>query len=167
MFRDCATLLLFAGLASWPACTSKAYESQGDASAEASSSAPAAEPDAIKVQHVLIGFTDAVGFKGAAPPKASGRSRMEAERLAGDILKRAKAGEDFDGLVRQYTDDSPPGIYGMTNRGKKPIKGFYERDGMAPAFGDVGFPLKVGEIGMAGYDEMSSPYGWHIIKRIE
>jgi hypothetical protein len=38
---------------------------------------------------------------------------------------------------------------------------------MIPAFGNVGFALKVGEIGIASYDEQSSPYGWHIIKRLE
>ena len=34
-------------------------------------------------------------------------------------------------------------------------------------FGDVGFELEVGEIGMADYDPEKSQYGWHIIKRLE
>jgi parvulin-like peptidyl-prolyl isomerase len=38
---------------------------------------------------------------------------------------------------------------------------------MVPAFGDAGFPLKVGEIGMASYDSTKSPYGWHIVKRLK
>jgi parvulin-like peptidyl-prolyl isomerase len=38
---------------------------------------------------------------------------------------------------------------------------------MVPAFGDAGFPLKVGEIGMADFDPQKSPYGWHIVKRLE
>lgn len=37
---------------------------------------------------------------------------------------------------------------------------------MVPAFGDVGFPLKVGEIGVSKYDPQNSPSGWHIIKRL-
>ena len=41
------------------------------------------------------------------------------------------------------------------------------RDQMVPAFGNVGFKLKVGEIGMAPFDRRDSPYGWHIIKRVE
>jgi parvulin-like peptidyl-prolyl isomerase len=38
---------------------------------------------------------------------------------------------------------------------------------MVPAFGEVGFALAPGEIGMAPYDARKSPYGWHIIKRLE
>jgi parvulin-like peptidyl-prolyl isomerase len=43
----------------------------------------------------------------------------------------------------------------------------FPRDKMVGAFGDVGFPLQVGEIGLAEYDPQKSKYGWHIIKRIE
>jgi parvulin-like peptidyl-prolyl isomerase len=38
---------------------------------------------------------------------------------------------------------------------------------MVPAFGNVGFALKVGEIGIADYDPHTSPFGWHIIKRLK
>ncbi|MBL7008273.1 MAG: peptidylprolyl isomerase [Planctomycetes bacterium] len=41
------------------------------------------------------------------------------------------------------------------------------RKGMAKAFGDVGFSLQVGEIGMAEYHAIDSRFGWHIIKRIK
>jgi hypothetical protein len=41
------------------------------------------------------------------------------------------------------------------------------RSGMAPAFGDVGFSLKVGEVGVAQYDKKTSPFGIHVIKRIQ
>jgi hypothetical protein len=42
----------------------------------------------------------------------------------------------------------------------------HPRAAMVPAFGDVGFSLEVGEVGLAGYDEKASPFGWHVIKRI-
>jgi parvulin-like peptidyl-prolyl cis-trans isomerase-like protein len=42
----------------------------------------------------------------------------------------------------------------------------HPRAAMVPAFGDVGFALEVGEVGMAEYDDAASPFGWHIIKRI-
>ena len=116
---------------------------------------------------MLIGFKDAVGFGGQAPPGAAKRTKEEAEKLANEILERARKGDDFGALVKQYTDDSAPGIYPLANKGK-PRKGDYTpRERMVPAFGDIGFPLKVGEIGMAVYDPKKSPYGWHIIKRIE
>ena len=129
----------------------------------------AGQPEHIQVQHVLIGFKDAIGFQGAAPPKAQARTEAEAKVLAYEILERAKAGEDFDALVTEYTDDSPPGIYGMSNIGVEPAAdgSEYPRQGMVAAFGDVGFALKVGEIGISDYDTTTSPFGWHIIKRIK
>jgi len=129
--------------------------------------APGPEPDYVKVQHVLIGFKDAVGFRARPmPPKAAGRTQEQARVLAEEVFARAKKGEDFDGLVREYTDDSHPGIYSMANHGKTPGPKTYPRGEMAAAFGDVGFPLPVGGIGMSAYDPAKSPFGWHIIKRL-
>src|SRR5215471_13301987 len=105
--------------------------------------AAAKEPDHITIQHVLI------GFNGSVPGKNITRTQDEAKKLAEEILARAKKGEDFDGLVKKYTDDSPPGIYSMSNTGVAPSAGEYPRDRMVPAFGDAGFPLQIGEIGMA------------------
>jgi hypothetical protein len=48
-----------------------------------------------------------------------------------------------------------------------PAQGEYARNKMVAAFGDTGFPLEVGEIGIADADRKKSPYGWHIVKRIE
>ncbi|MCH2184080.1 MAG: peptidyl-prolyl cis-trans isomerase, partial [Mariniblastus sp.] len=77
-------------------------------------------------------------------------------------------GENFGKLVKEYTDDSPPGIYEMANFGETNVpQGVYERKGMVAAFGNVGFPLPVGGVGLAVYDPQTSPYGWHIIKRIK
>jgi hypothetical protein len=122
--------------------------------------------DHIQVQHILIGFKNAVGFQGNAPANAQARTQEQAKTLAYDLLNKAKNGENFDNLVTQFTDDSPPGIYGMSNTGVQPGQGEYPREGMVPAFGNVGFGLKVGEIGIADYDPQTSPYGYHIIKRI-
>jgi len=119
------------------------------------------EPEHVQVQHILI------GFKGSVPGKSIKRSQEEAKTLAYELLDKARAGTDFDKLVRENTDDSPPGIYGMSNRGVAPAQGEYARDGMVPAFGNAGFPLAVGEIGIADYDTKKSPYGWHIVKRLK
>jgi len=121
----------------------------------------------ITVQHILIGFKDAVGFQGQAPPKAAARTQEQAKALAYDLLKRAQAGEDFDKLVTENTDDQAPGIYSMANNGVTPGVGEAERGQMVPAFGNVGFSLKVGEIGISDYDPQTSPFGYHIIKRLE
>lgn len=122
------------------------------------------EPDHIRVQHILI------GFEGSARPTKARRSAAEAKTLANEVLERAKKGEDFDALVTQYTDDSPPGIYAMANHEVQlnpPPPREFPRGRMVAAFGDVGFKLAVGEIGMSDYDPGKSPYGYHIIKRLE
>ena len=123
----------------------------------------AKEPDVIAVQHVLI------AFEGSLPGKPVTRSKEEARQLAEEILAKARSGGDFDAMVKQYTDDSYPGIYRMANYGVSadPAQQVYPRGGMVPAFGDVGFSLKVGEVGMAAHSLEESPYGWHVIKRIE
>ena len=156
----------------------------GCAQPEAASSAKQIEPSAvvpgqpaatenseashITVQHILIGFSGSVSGK---PIK---RTKKEAEKLAGEVLEKAKSGEDFDHLVKAHTNDSPPGIYKMANDGfdgdrssRDQSKWVFKRRGMVPAFGNVGFTLDVGEIGMSQWDADDSPYGWHIIKRIQ
>lgn len=118
-----------------------------------------AEPEHIQVQHILI------AFDGSIPGQNIKRSQEEAKTLAYQLLEQAKSGANYDDLVRRYTDDSAPGIYGMSNRGVPPGPNEYPRDGMVGAFGNVGFTLQVGEIGIADFDRKTSPYGWHIIKR--
>lgn len=122
---------------------------------------PVAPADHIKLQHILIAFA------GKVPGKNITRTEAEASQLAEEILERAKKGEDFDALVRTYTDDAHPGIYGLSNSGVAPAEGEFSRDRMVPAFGEVGFSLAPGEIGLAVYDARKSPYGWHVIKRLE
>lgn len=124
--------------------------------------APAAkkpEPDRIQVAHILISF--------AGTRTNAKRSKADAEKLAGDVLGRVKKGEDFDKLMKDYSDDPGAGVYGLSNRGVRPAEGEYPRVDMVAAFGDVGFQLGVGEIGMSTFDAKSSPFGWHIIKRLK
>lgn len=121
------------------------------------------EPERVEVQHILI------SFQGAIPDEKVTRTEAEAEILAKELLGRAKAGEDFDALVKECTDDQHPGIYRMSNTGVTPDAANQEfsRDRMVKAFGDVSFSLNINEIGMANYDPSASKYGWHIIKRLK
>jgi parvulin-like peptidyl-prolyl isomerase len=121
------------------------------------------EPDKVVVQHVLI------GIKGKVANKQISRSKKEARSLAYEILDRAEAGEDFDAMVKEYTDDRYPGRYVIINRGVSllPGEGEYKRDDLAIKFGDLAFRLDVGEFGMATFHAVSSPYGYHVIKRLE
>ena len=125
--------------------------------------AAAEEPAHVTVQHILI------AFQGSIPEAKVTRTRAEAEALAAEVFERAKKGEDFEALVKQYTDDEFPGIYRMSNFDVAPdtSKQEYSRAKMVKSFGDVGFALEVGAIGLAVYDPKASKYGWHIIKRLE
>ena len=166
MVRKLILAVVVAALVPLLGCGSKeeaSKEAGETAQKETGAEVSSEEPQYITVQHILI------GFQGSVPGKPITRTKEEAATLAQDVLKRAQAGEDFDKLVVEYTNDSPPGIYKMANHGATAdmAQQIHERGRMVPAFGDVGFPLEVGEIGMAEFSQETSPYGWHIIKRVE
>ncbi|MGD9347719.1 MAG: peptidylprolyl isomerase, partial [Candidatus Aminicenantes bacterium] len=100
------------------------------------------EPERVEVQHILI------SFQGTIPDEKVIRTKEDAEILAKEILARARAGEDFDSLVKEYTDDQHPGIYRMSNSDVMPdsTNQEFSRDRMVKAFGDVSFSLNVGEV---------------------
>lgn len=122
-----------------------------DAAIQTLMAKPELADQSIEVQHILI------GFKGA-PRMRLTRSKEEAKVRAQEVWAEVMGGADFDAAVKKYTDDSHPGIYPMTKAG---------RAGMVKGFGDVGFRLKVGEIGVAPWEAQASPFGWHIIKRVK
>jgi hypothetical protein len=120
----------------------------------------------VKVQHILIGryFSDPNG-------KQKRLTALEAEELAAEVYAKAKAGDDFDTLVRTYTYDSvtgdPPGAYAMVADKNESTPQLTARDGMIPAFGDAAWRLEIGEVGVFVYHRARSFYGYHIIKRLE
>jgi len=122
---------------------------------------PEIKADEIEVQHLLVAHKGS-GIGGVT------RSLEEAEKLAGKLLTEIEAGGNFDSLVKQHTNDAHPGIYGMTMKGGGDrAKNVYPRKGMVAAFGDVGWRLQVGEVGVAPFHAQKSPYGFHIIKRLK
>lgn len=108
--------------------------------------------DKVTVQHVLVAFV------GATRGSESKRNYDQARALTEELLKRARAGEDFPGLVKQYSSDAGGGTYTLT----QDDRGEYAHD-----FQAVAFRLAVGEIGVAAYDPGKCPFGWHVIKRLE
>jgi hypothetical protein len=38
---------------------------------------------------------------------------------------------------------------------------------MVGAFGDVGWRLDIGEVGVSNYSQTASPFGYHIVKRLK
>jgi len=119
------------------------------------------EPDRVVVQHILI------GFKKSVRGKTIERTKQEAKALAEDLVRRAQEGEDFDALVKEYTDDRHPGIMILTNTDAPRRPGATMRSQVMGKFGDLAFRLEVGEVGLATYHAALSKFGWHVIKRLE
>ena len=135
-----------------PAESPKPSPADMDAAIKELMARPEQPVERVEIQHILISFQGAPRMKGVT------RSKDEAKALAQKVYAEAMAGGDFDALVKQYTNDSAPGIYPLNQTSRK---------GMVKSFGDVGWRLKVGEIGVGVWDEKASPFGWHIIKRLK
>lgn len=110
---------------------------------------PAAVPEAITAQHVLV------AYKGAErTPKGVSRSKAEAKKRADEVAAKARSGSDFSALVAEYSDD-PAANERRGSLGK------FTRDKMAKPFSDAAFALAVGE----SSGPVETPFGFHVIKR--
>ncbi|HEY8548558.1 MAG TPA: peptidylprolyl isomerase [Vicinamibacterales bacterium] len=100
------------------------------------------QPEQVRASHILF------PVEAGATPEAKQQVRTQAEA----VLKRAKAGEDFAGLAREFSKDASAPNGGDLN--------FFPRGQMVPAFEQAAFGMKVGEIS----DVVESEFGFHIIK---
>ena len=101
----------------------------------------AEDNDYIHVKHILI-KTEGLDEAAAA----------EKETLAKEVLAKAQNGDDFDELIKTYSEDGMPEI------------GYYFTHGrMVDVFEDASYALEVGEIS----DLVQSDFGYHIIKKYE
>src|SRR4029078_8885514 len=83
-------------------------------------------------------------------------TREEARARAFEALTRIKSGQPFDLVVGTYTDE--PG--GAARKGEL---GRFTRDKMVKPFSDAAFALDVGQVSTV----IESPFGFHVIRRIE
>ena len=108
------------------------------------------QPEMVRVAHILLVTNDPkTGTELSDEQKAAKRKQME------DILKRARAGEDFAKLVEEYSED--PGSKDKGGEYKFP------RGQMVPEFEAVAFSLNTNQIS----DIVTTRYGYHIIKLLE
>ena len=103
--------------------------------------------DEVKASHILISTVD----KNNKP--LSEAKKKEAKKKAEDVLKKAKAGEEFAALAKEYSDDPGSGSQGGD-------LGYFAKGQMVPEFEAVAYDLKVGEIS----DIVESQFGYHVIK---
>ena len=118
-------------------------------------------PQVVDVRHILIGFK---GARGAA----SDRSQADAEKLARDLLARARKGEDFGKLMSEYSDAAGQSVsprYKIRRTLGKLRPGEIRSNKLPAAFERTAFALDVGEIALCLYDEKEAPHGFHVIKR--
>lgn len=84
------------------------------------------------------------------------RSKDEAKKLAAEVMNKAKKGQDFAGLAKQYSDE--PGAKDRAgNLGK------FGKTQMVKPFSEAAFALKPGQIS----DIVETDFGFHVIKRTE
>ncbi|HKI99620.1 MAG TPA: SurA N-terminal domain-containing protein [bacterium] len=99
-------------------------------------------PKQVRASHILRRL----------PKDATPKQVTEARKLLEGVLAKARAGESFAKLAKEYSQD-----FSAKNGGDL---GFFTRDQMVPAFADAAFSLPKGGISRV----VRSPFGLHIIK---
>jgi parvulin-like peptidyl-prolyl isomerase len=100
-------------------------------------------PEQVRVRHILLTWKP----MGTQDDRAAIRKQME------PILERARAGEDFAALAREFSEDS-------ATKGNGGDTGFFNRGTMVPPFERVAFSLEPGEVS----EPVDTVFGVHILK---
>lgn len=99
-------------------------------------------PEQVRASHILF--------------KTEGKDEVAVKVQADEVLKRAKAGEDFAALAMQYSEDD-------SNKAKGGDLDYFGRGTMVPEFEQAAFGMKAGEMS----DLVKTSFGFHIIKVVD
>src|SRR5215471_4175406 len=105
------------------------------------------EPKRVHVAHVLV----------RVPPVGGSEAENKAKAKIEDVLKRARAGEDFAKLAREVSEDT-------ANAQQGGDLGFVGPGELVPQFEQAAFALKKGELAPA---PVRTPFGYHAIKVLD
>lgn len=108
------------------------------------------KPESVRASHILFSTRNQ-----ATGTELSAEKKQEKRKLAEDILKRARNGEDFAKLAQEYSED-----LGSKDRGGEYT---FPRGQMVPEFESAAFSLKPDQIS----DIVTTQFGYHIIKLSE
>jgi foldase protein PrsA len=108
------------------------------------------QPETVRACHVLLATID-LNTRQALP-----QAQREAKRKQADeVLKRARAGEDFGKLVKEFSEDPS-----TRERGGEMT---FARGQMPAELEAVAFALADSQIG----DVVTTPFGYHVVKTLE
>jgi len=108
------------------------------------------QPELVRASHILLSTRDLDTNKELAEDKKAAK-----RKLADDLLKRARGGEDFAKLAKEYSEDP-----GSKDKGGEYLFG---RNQMVHEFETTAFALKTNEVS----DIVTTQFGYHIIKLSE
>ena len=108
-----------------------------------------------RVQHILIGWADLQSnYRTPMDKRALARDQDAAADVVRAVMLRVKAGEPFEQLMAEYSEDSGSARLGGAYRVRP--------DGqMEPGFQSLALRLNPGEVGVCVTD-----YGYHVLKRV-
>jgi len=108
------------------------------------------QPEMVRASHILLSTRDA-----ASRAELSDDEKKAKRKQIDDLLKRARDGEDFAKLAREFSEDP-----GSKDKGGEYT---FPRGQMVPEFEAAAFSLKTNQVS----DVVTTPFGYHIIKLSE
>jgi parvulin-like peptidyl-prolyl isomerase len=108
------------------------------------------KPEMVRAAHVLIGTQDM-----NTRTDLSDEQKAAKKKIAEDVLKKAKAGEDFGKLAKDYSEDP-----GSKDKGGEYT---FPKGQMVPEFEAAAFSMNTNQVS----DLVTTQFGYHIIKTLE
>ena len=99
-------------------------------------------PEQVRASHILL--------------KTEGKDAAVVRKQAEDVLKQVKAGADFAGLAKKYSEDDASKATGGD-------LDYFSRGRMVPEFENAAFGMQPGQVS----DLVTTQYGFHIIKVVD